>query len=72
MNKEQIHSASFRTRDAAHYLAMAYMAALRGYEREWPLDQAIEDMKAAADALGFDLVKRQPAEAASPAVEEAA
>jgi hypothetical protein len=60
MTKEQIHTASFRARDAAHYFAMAYAYALTGTERDWPLEQAIEDLTAAADALGFDLVKRTP------------
>jgi hypothetical protein len=60
MTKEQIHSASFRARDAAHYLAMAYAYALTSTDREWPLKVALESLTEAADALGFDLVKRTP------------
>jgi hypothetical protein len=61
MTKEQIHSASFRARDASHYLAIAYAYALNTPDRElWPLKVAIESLTEAADALGFDLVKRPP------------
>jgi hypothetical protein len=71
MNKEQIHSASFRARDAAHYLAMAYAYALTSAEREWPLKVALESLTEAADALGFDLVKRPALTAVSELLDEA-
>jgi hypothetical protein len=59
MTKEQIHTAGFRTRDAAYYFAMAYALALTGTDREWPMEVALESLTAAADALGFDLVERK-------------
>jgi len=66
MNRETLHSASFHTRDASHYLSMAY-AGTWGNGPVWALDVALDSLKQAADALGYDLVKRE-----SVKVEEAA
>jgi hypothetical protein len=69
MNKEQIHTASMRASGAAHYFAMAYAYKLANVERDWPLEQAMRDLTDAVEALGYDLVKREPAK--EPAQEAA-
>jgi hypothetical protein len=66
-NGGRIHRAMARTGDATQYFAMAWMAQARGTEPGWVLESAIERLTEAADALGYDLVKRVPAQ-----VEEAA
>lgn len=66
-NGRSLHRAMACTGDATQYFAMAWMAQARGTVPGWVLESAIERLTEAAAALGFDLVKRVPAQ-----VEEAA
>jgi hypothetical protein len=68
MNSD-LNAAQCAAADAGKYLAMAWMAELKGLDLEvspgqpiWPLKLAMDCLTEAANALGFDLVEREDAE----------
>jgi hypothetical protein len=65
MNSD-LSAAQCAAADAGKYLAMAWMAELKGLALEvspgqpiWPLKLAMDRLSEAVNALGYDLVKRE-------------
>ena len=73
MNKHgtTIFTAHHCAQDAASYLLLAAWAN-DCHGQNWHRTYAIERLTAAADALGYDMIKRQPAAPAKPAMTDAA
>jgi len=64
-----IFTAHYRAQDAAsHLLLAAWAKDVHG--QNWHHTYAIERLTAAADVLGYDLVKRQPEAPVEPALSE--
>jgi len=72
-----IHSAQCAAADAGKYLAMAWMAEMKGHDLEispgepiWPLKLAMDRLTEAANALGYTLTPvAAPVETPAPCAE---
>lgn len=63
--QDTLFTAHHRVHDAANHLLLAAWAD-DAHGQNWHHNYAIERLTAAADALGYDMIKRQPAAPATP------
>lgn len=64
--QDSLHTAMSRCGSASQYFAMAWAKELNpNHVENWQADQALKELREAAEAMGFDLVKRQPKQEAA-------
>jgi len=57
-----VHAAAIRSASLCRYLSEAHALSAYGHANDWRTKTAIEELAHVADALGFDIVKREPAQ----------